>query len=573
MRLLVAVLACIAVAAGLLVAKASQGSGPDLRAAGAVPGSAGAAPGITVPAATGAAGTVSGTSGSARTAPGTTAPGATGSASGAPSTTASGSPGPGSPGRGSSGRGSPSPGSPGPGSPGPGSPSPGSPSPGSPGPGSSGSGTTVSVSAPEPGAGSIGSQYIGLSFESNSDTGGVNSGRFDTVGNLAQLMRNLGTGVIRFGGNSVDRHYSGATAAALAGLARLARATGWSVLYSEDLAQYDAAAVSRDVSHVRAALGGYLAGLDCGNEPDLYQRTGDRPASYTESQYIAQDAACLKEEAAAAPGVPLAGPDTFGTSWLSAYGAQRDIRVQWINQHYYPMGCEAGMTDAERVSYLLSPAQVARETAVFTATRNAAAAQSAQPRISETDSAACDSSPGIANAFAAALWAIDYMLTGAEDGMDGMNFHTGLNVKCASYSPLCGTPARYQYAPQAEYYGLLFTHLLGTGWLLPVTVQSGLNVTAFALSPFSGGGPHLMVENLSATPTTAALQVGGNPQSAAVLHLTAPSPLATSGITIQGAQVAADGSFTPGAPSTVACAEGTCPVTIAPYTAVIVTVG
>jgi hypothetical protein len=373
----------------------------------------------------------------------------------------------------------------------------------------------------------------------------------------------------------VDRHYPGATAAALAGLARLARATGWPVLYSEDLAHYDAAAVSRDVPHVRAALGGYLAGLGCGNEPDLYQRIGDRPASYTESRYMAQDAACLREAAAAAPGVALAGPDTAGTSWLPAYGAQRGIRLRWVSQHYYPIGCalQADMTDAQLVSYLLSPGQAAREAAVFTAARNAAAAASALPRISETDSAACDSAPGIASTYASALWAIDYMLTGAQDGMYGMNFHTGLNIKCASYSPLCGTPVRHQYTAQAEYYGLLFTHLLGAGRLLPVKVESGLNVTAFALSPVTGGGPHLMVENLSATPTTAALQAGGNPRSATVLHLTAPSPLATSGITIQGAQVAADGSFTPGAPSTVGCAEGTCPVTIAPYTAVIVTIG
>jgi hypothetical protein len=555
-RILLVVVACTALVAGMLAAWASQGTWPNLLSAIAAPGSVSTAAGTVVPAATGGAGTVSGTGRSVSTAPGSTAPGATASAGAVPSTTASG------PGR-------PSPGPPGPGRPGPG---PSSPPPGSPPPSA---GTTVSVSASSRSVGSIGSQYIGLSFESNSDTGGVNSGRFDTVGNLAQLMRNLGTGVIRFGGNSVDRNYPGATAAALAGLARLARATGWSVLYSEDLAQYDAAAVSRDVSHVRTALGGYLAGLDCGNEPDLFQRIGDRPASYTESQYIAQDAACLHVAAAAAPGVALAGPDTSGTSWLPAYGAQRDIRVQWVNQHYYAMGCEiqADMTDAQLVSRLLSPEQVAREAAVFTATRNAAAGQSARPRISETDSAACDQAPGIANTYATALWAIDYLLTGAEDGIDGMNFHTGLNIKCAYYSPLCGTSVSYQYAPQPEYYGLLFTRLLGAGRLLPVTVKSGLNVTAFALSPVTGGGLHLMVENLSATPTTAALQLGGDPQSATVLALTAPSPLATSGVTIQGAQVAADGSFTPGAPSTVGCAQGTCSVAIAPYTAVIVTVG
>ena len=556
MRFLLAVLACIAVAASMLAARASQGTGLDPRpaVAASASASAGAAPGVTVPAANGGA-SVPGASGSASAVPGSAAAGATGSAGTVPSTTSSGSPGSGHPN--------------------PGTSSPGKRASGPPGSGPPSSGTTISVGASDQGAGSIGGQYIGLSFESNASTGGVNSGRFDTVGNLAQLMRNLGTGVIRFGGNSVDRHYPGATAAALAGLARLARATGWSVLYSEDLAQYSAAAVRRDVSRVRAALGGYLAGLDCGNEPDLYQRIGDRTASYTARQYIAQDAACLHEEATAAPGVALAGPDTSGTSWLAAYGAQRDIRVQWVNQHYYPVGCaiEADMTDAQLVRYLLSPGQVTREAAVFTATSDAAAALAARPRISETDSAACDSAPGIANTYATALWAIAFMLTGAEDGMDGMNFHTGLNITCASYSPLCGTPVRYQYAPQAEYYGLLFTHLLGAGRLLPVRVESGLNVTAFALSPFTGGGPHVMVENLSATPTTAALQVGGNPRSASILRLSAPSPLATSGITIQGAQVAADGSFTPGAPGTVGCAAGTCSVAIAPYTAVIVTVG
>jgi hypothetical protein len=82
-----------------------------------------------------------------------------------------------------------------------------------------------------------------------------------------------------------------------------------------------------------------------------------------------------------------------------------------------------------------------------------------------------------------------------------------------------------------------------------------------------------MVENLGPAPATAALRVGGNPRSATVLHLTARSPLATGGITIQGAQVAADGSFRPGAPDSVGCTGGSCAVTIAPYSAVIVTVG
>jgi hypothetical protein len=83
----------------------------------------------------------------------------------------------------------------------------------------------------------------------------------------------------------------------------------------------------------------------------------------------------------------------------------------------------------------------------------------------------------------------------------------------------------------------------------------------------------LIVENLSQYQADAALRVGGHPGSAAVLHLTAPSLLATSGVRIQGAAVTADGSFTHGTPDTVRCSSGSCPVTIAPYAAVLVTVG
>jgi hypothetical protein len=68
------------------------------------------------------------------------------------------------------------------------------------------------------------------------------------------------------------------------------------------------------------------------------------------------------------------------------------------------------------------------------------------------------------------------------------------------------------------------------------------------------------------------LRTGGGVSSATALRMMAPSLLATSGVRIQGAQVAADGSFTAGAPSAVECASGTCQLTLAPYSAALVTV-
>ena len=52
-----------------------------------------------------------------------------------------------------------------------------------------------------------------------------------------------------------------------------------------------------------------------------------------------------------------------------------------------------------------------------------------------------------------------------------------------------------------------------------------------------------------------------------------PSALtATSGVRIQGATVAANGTPRPGAATVVTCSSGRCGLTIAPYSAVLVTI-
>jgi hypothetical protein len=435
-------------------------------------------------------------------------------------------------------------------------------------------GTTVTVDVSGKIVGGINSHYIGLSFES----GGLNSGKFDDVGDLARMLKNLGSSVMRFGGNSVDRTYAGATPATLAGLARLAKASGWTVLYSENLGTFGpktASAVTADARNASTALGSSLSAIACGNEPDLYHHNGVRSPAYTESGYLTEAASCLAAVRAGAPAVTLAGPDTAGTSWLPGYAAKEAGTVGWLGQHYYTLGCPKGKTPAELATTLLSPAQRAKEAAFFGTAAAAAKAARARLRISETNTAACGGVAGLSDSFASALWVVQYLLAGAGHSVDGMNFHGGLGTGCTGYTPLCQVGTS-EYAAQPIYYGLLLTRLLGSGHLLPVTVSATStagNVVAFALRPLTGGGLRLIVENLSKYHTNAVLRVGGHPASAAVLHLTGPSLLATSGVRIQGAAVTASGKFTPGTPDTVHCSSGHCPITIAPYTAVLVTIG
>lgn len=428
---------------------------------------------------------------------------------------------------------------------------------------------TISVDTSGKVLGKTSDHLEGLSFEA----GRLNTGWFDNVGDLAGILRNLGTPVMRFGGNSVDTSYHGIRPRALAGLARLARASGWTVLYSENLAHFNATAVTRDARAVSAALGPQLAGFSCGNEPDLFHSNGLRSPSYGEGLYLAQVTRCFRAIRAGAPGTMLEGPDfSSALGWLPRYAAAERGTIGWLGEHEYPLGCKLeGDPPAQLASDLLSPSLAARENAFFATVAAAARSAGAQARITETSSTCDGGADGMSNTFATALWVVQYLLNGAEHGIGGMNFHGGLTGGCQYFTPLCRVSDN-EYAPMPIYYGMLFTHMLGSGRLLPVTKAAGsraLNLAAFALRP-DAGGLRVVVENLS--PYRAATRVRAGGKSASALAMTAPSLLATSGVRIQGGEVAADGTFSPGRPAPVACPAGVCRLTIAPYSAVLLTV-
>jgi hypothetical protein len=435
---------------------------------------------------------------------------------------------------------------------------------------------TVTVKTSAPALGDISGDYIGLSF----DSGALSSGAFNAEGNLPRLLKNLGTSVMRFGADGVDTAYTGISASNLQALASLARASGWSVLFSEDLGHFSAPEVSADAKAVSAALGGSLYAFACGNEPDQYHANGIRSSSYSLSQYLTQVGKCYDAIRAGAPGALLEGPDQAGHEqyWLKGYAAAETGKVAYLGVHAYPLGCGPSVQEkpgAELAGSLLSPGLAAAEAKWISESVAVAKTMGAQAWMTETNSMCDGGASTVSHSYASALWAIDYILTGAENGLEGMNFHGGVSADCDSYTPLCQTSTN-EYAPNPVYYGLLFAHLLGSGDLLPVDVSArsdAANVTAFALRPSSGGGLRLMVENLSAENSSTTLRVGGDPSAATALTLTGPSLLATGGVNIQGATVAANGSFTPGEPTALTCASHACHILLAPYTAALITIG
>jgi hypothetical protein len=421
----------------------------------------------------------------------------------------------------------------------------------------------------------------GLSFPST----GLYSGNFRDAGNLPALLRDLGPGVLRFGGNSVDRASFGSISTLrVRELANLARRTGWRVLFSLNLGHFRASQVSADAHRVAAGLGPRLLAFACGNEPELYAGVY-RPAGYDEADYLGADLpGCLTAVHRGAPRAPFAGPDTFEWSggpghwyspWLAPFAqAAASGRVPGLSllaAHVYPM-THCGGTPGGMPTRLLSAAAEEMERGALAAVRAAAAIAGVPYLISESNSASCEGIPGLSNAYVSALWSADWLMLAAERDARGVDFNGALSYACPLYSPLCQTGPG-QYAARPVFYGMLFVRLMGTGrtFFTPLTISgsAGAHVVTHSVQS-SSGVLKVMVENLGGVPMRVLLHDGRVSGRAWTWYLTGPSPGATSGVRIQGAQVRRNGSFRPGPPGHTTCRAGSCRLTLPPYTAVIV---
>jgi hypothetical protein len=422
--------------------------------------------------------------------------------------------------------------------------------------------------------GKVSRAYVGLSLESSTLN---KDDRYDTGGNLVRLLKNLGPGIMRFGGNSADlAAFTGIGSESRQGLARLTRASGWSVIYTENLGTFNASHVTSDARAVKSALGSKLFAFACGNEPDQFVASGVRQPPWTIGKYLPQAGRCYQAIRSGVAKAHLAGPDTTNTvAFFRPYAVSEKGLISDFSQHYYPLGCPSHPdTPATLVRTLLSSGFAAREATRFNGYAAETRMAGAPLIMSETNSACHSGITGVSNSYASALWVIDYLLTGAEHGVTEMNISTGLNSQCTGYTVFCKGNG-YSYRPQPIYYGMLFTHLLGTGHIDQVRIaksSSSAHLTAFAVRA-PGGGLRLMVENLSGVKAKVTLGVGRYRGKASILRLTGPSPLATSGVRIQGAAVGNSGSIRFGRAVTARCTSGGCPVTLNPYSAAVIKVG
>jgi hypothetical protein len=287
--------------------------------------------------------------------------------------------------------------------------------------------------------GSIGPDFIGLSYEKTVVSGTLFSA---SNANMIGLLRAIGPGLLRLGGNSVDRigwnpNGSGQTGGEVAPsdiqrLAGFLNASGWRVLYGVNLGQSTPAAAAAEVTYAASVLGGSLAGIEIGNEPDLYVNRGYfTAANWTANDFISRWQAFAAAIRNAAPGVLITGP-SIGVpkripTWTAPLVTREYNGLSLVTQHYYRSN---GPNPGSTVEELVSP-----DTFLRTVLSDLKTASAGLPyRMVETNSYFGGGIAGVSNAGASALWVIDHLFAIARGGAVGVNVHGGGNSN--GYTPI-----------------------------------------------------------------------------------------------------------------------------------------
>jgi hypothetical protein len=419
---------------------------------------------------------------------------------------------------------------------------------------------TVLIDSHHPGK-EVRRRFIGLSFEVAAlpEFAALADG-----GNIVGLLRSLGPGILRFGGVSADTQVAWTDAATprpawatrvltfrdLRRLGRIASRSGWNVLLTVGLAHYEPMSAAREVAAAKAALGGHLAAIEIGNEPDAYGQHQFRSSPWTFARYDAQVGAYRRAIARAAPGVRFAGPGVSGSQIFVTWGASEALaqRPVLLTGHHYPLGCH--QTPAPSIGRLLSIGVRKLEGQSLGRFMSVAHSSRIPFRLDEINSVSCGGTAGISNTFASALWATGYLAEAMTAGVSGINLQ-GNPVNCRGYSPLCAATPRLLASgvlhPQPDWYALLLARLLIGSRPVPTTISTpgSPNVLAQAFTT-AGGSLRLVIvddEPPGARPAALRVRVERSYRWASVLSLRAPGPAASTGVRLGGRAVARDGAW------------------------------
>jgi Glycosyl hydrolase family 79 C-terminal beta domain len=426
-----------------------------------------------------------------------------------------------------------------------------------------------------------------------------------------RLVRGLGAnGVIRVGGITSDSASFAADAVAssaanstvinaanLRELGAFLDAIGWRLIWGLNLGDGDGKNAAEEAVAVAAAVKDKLLAFEIGNEPDGF--AGDafnshRPKNYGYGDYLKEFRVYKAVIRSKLPDAPFAGPDaSWATDWVSRFAADEGSDLKLLTKHYYRAGANNPYLDkligsgsdnapGERAEYEGRRSNnkidllMREDTSIRGMLQELSAATAAAHvpfRICEANSFYGGGQPGVSDAFAAALWVLDFMWTLASGGAAGVNMQTGVNhLDFVSYYSPIRNDANGAASIGPEYYGMLAFAQANKGNRIALDYDSGgVNLTAYAVL---GDHGDLMLTLINKDPNADAditMTTGQAFQKATALRLKGAALDSADNVTLGGSEVAPDGSWKPTEVESPHAVRGVCEIHVPAASAVVVT--
>jgi len=395
-----------------------------------------------------------------------------------------------------------------------------------------------------------------------------------TFARVLSMLRVPGDGplILRIGGNSADHTIWAArlrrmprwvfelTPAWLQAARKVVRRAGVRLMLDLNLITDSPSAASVWARAAEADLPpASIAGFAIGNEPDIYSRSfwvaalsrrgldaSILPPGLTPDGYAREFRAYARLIRRFAPRVPLLGPEIAHplrhASWVSSLVARTRADLGIVTAHSYPYtACTAqGSPSYPTIARLLSEhasAGIARSLASVIGDAHRAGLAF---HLTEVNSVTCGGVAGVSDTFATALWAPDTLFELLRAGVDGVNVHGRTDAINAAFAFKRGA-----LVARPLMYGLvMFRRALGSDpRLLHVRMRARrqLHVKVWAVA-VAGGGLHVLVIDKGSRAARVALRIAPH-GPAAVQRLLSPSVAATTGVTLAGQSLDADGRW------------------------------
>lgn len=437
--------------------------------------------------------------------------------------------------------------------------------------------------------------FAGLSFETGSELpnrNGVSGYLFSATNTaLAMLFRNSGIHNLRLGGGSLDM-----ARIPIPGPAEIDNVFAFvkevgnlDVIYSLRLLNGDAGSDSATPGDAYLAnwlwqhYQPWLAAFSLGNEPDWKSYHRQDPAIRDYPSYLNVWRRFAGAVRNSVPEARFAGPDTGsytrstfyrGKSWSQRFAEdeRRAGLLACVTQHFY-VGDKPGSLTGRQVRDAMLSAAWVNEAYPWLYRHIVAPVAGAQLPYRLTESN--DYLVGIAgasDAFASALWALDYLHWWAAHGCAGVNFHNKAWLRTDTV--YLDESGRYRVRPKA--YGIKAFELGSHGQTVPLSIRNDrrLNLTAYAVADNKALVVTVINKEHGAGSRAAQVSLEQNlyPGPAAVMFLSAANAdvAATNGITLGGASISDSNPWQGHWRSLPRSESGQCTLTVAPASAAII---